>query len=195
MNTGLVVTVSTPQEWTVMTSTSAAAAFAQVGFEAALTSALRPILGGRFDSLDADPPSDLKRFLCAVPGDAESFAKGGRLGGSYGVVSGVDLDALEEVLTDWTATHREGPYRSVVVDRRRGFQRDALYVDELFTSAAPHGEQIVFRSWGVATLGVEDHFIFLDIFTPEPSLMNQAKEVCRLLISRSTAQTEANVDA
>lgn len=195
MNTGLVVTVPTPQEWTVMTSTSAATAFAQVGFEATLTSAVRPIPGGRFDSLDADPPSDLKRFLCVVPGDAEAFAEGGRLGGSYGVVSGVDLDALEEVLTDWTATHREGPYRSVVVERRRGFQRDALYVDELFTSAAPQGEQIVFRSWGVATLGVEDQFIFLDVFTPEPSLMNQAKEVCRLLISRSTAETEVNVDA
>jgi len=195
MNTGLVVTVPTPQEWTVMTSTSAATAFAQVGFEATLTSAVRPIPGGRFDSLDADPPSDLKRFLCVVPGDAEAFAEGGRLGGSYGVVSGVDLDALEEVLTDWTATHREGPYRSVVVERRRGFQRDALYVDELFTSGAPRGEQMVFRSWGVATLGVEDQFIFLDVFTPEPSLMNQAKEVCRLLVSRSTAQTEANVDA
>ena len=178
-----------------MTSVQAVTAFAQVGFEAALTSEVQPILGGRFDSLEAELPSDPKRFFCGAPGDPEVFAGGGRLGGSYGVVSGVDLDALQDVLTDWTATHREGPYRSVLVERRRGFQRDTLYVDELFTSVAPEGEQIVFRSWGVATLGVADEFIFLDVFTPEPSLMSQAKEVCRLLVSRSTAQTEAKVDA
>lgn len=202
MSSEVSVVVPTGESWSVLTLEAARAPLAQVGFQAALSSAVQPIAGGRVSSLDVQPqaPGDdslggPKRFFCAVPGDVEAFAEGGRLGGSFGVVSGVDLDELEDALTDWTATHREGPYRSVVVERHRGFQRDALYVDELFTSSAPGGDQIVFRSWGVASGGVPDHFVFLDVFTPEPSLMNQAKEVCRLLISRSTVLTEENIDA